>query len=737
MNMYAEPTLAPREDAPEGLGLRRPAPPGPRSPIPFAAQAGVPPTEARGIPMRKLFMIFGAILILLVGVIVIAPFVIPVDTFKEQIRAQVQQQTGRELAMGDVRLSFFPRIAIEVDDVAFANAPGATAPEMATLKQLAVVVQVMPLLSGEVAVDRFVMVDPVINLEIDEAGKANWTFGTAGAAPAPASEAPASGGGGPSQITLGDVRLENGTLNFTDRQSGTSETLKDVNLTVKLPSLDAPMSAEGKVGWHDETVEILANVARPRALTEGGATAVKADVKSDPITFGFDGDVTINPALAVGGTVKLDVPSVRELAAWTGQPLDFPGEGFGPMSIAGTLDMKGSTIAFNDAAVRFDAINGTGMVTLDTGGNVPSVQARLDVETLDVNPYLPPEQEGGAASSGGGSSSGGAAGGGAQEWSDDPIDFSAMKLVNADLGFSAKAIVVREIKIGPSAVSVVLKDGRLVTELKEMQLYDGTGTGRIVVDASGGKDAAIDKSFTLSGVQAQPLLTDAADFDRLLGKADAKMAAQTRGGTERQLVSNLQGDGSISFLDGAIKGFNLAAMLRNFNPSALTQGFNDAEQTDFAELSGTYKITNGVLANDDLKMLAPLLRVTGAGTVDMPKRTVDYKATPKLVATIEGQSGAADKSGITVPMIITGPWSNVTVRPDLAGMLTEGLTDPSKIQDTVKGLQEGGTGAVKGLVDGITGGGASSESGTPAPTPAPGGSAIPNPTDALKGLFGK
>ena len=688
--------------------------------------------------MRKLSMVIGGILVLLVAVVVIAPFVIPVETVKDQARQAVKEQTGRELIMGDVRLSLFPTVAIEIDDVAFANAPGAAAAQMATLKQLAVEVQIMPLLGGEIVVDRFVLIDPIINLEIDEKGKPNWVFETSGAATAPGS-APASGsaGGGPSEITLGDVRLENGTFKYTDLQSGKAETLDNVNMTVKLPSLDAPMSADGKVTWHDQVIELALNIAKPRALTAGGATGVQADVTSDPLTLGFDGDITMGDPLAVAGAVKLDVPSLRDLAAWAGQPLDIPGDGFGPFAIAGKLDMKGAKIAFNDATVRFDAINGTGMVAIDTGGKVPAIQARLDVEELNINPYLPPEdKDGGMASTP--APGGGAAGGGAvADWSDDPIDFAPMKLVNADLGFSAKAIVARDIKIGRSAVTVVLNGGKLVTELKELQLYEGNGAARIVVDASSGKGASIEKTFSLSSVQAQPLLTDAAGFDRLLGTADAKMTARTNGSTERQLVSALQGDGSVTFLDGAISGFNLAAMLRNFNPVALTKGFDNSEKTDFAELSATYKITNGVLKNDDLKLLAPLLRVTGAGTVDMPKRTVDYKATPKLVASLEGQSGAADKSGITVPMIVSGPWTNVIVRPDLASMVTQGLTDPSNIMEKVDGLKEGGAGAVKGVLQGIVGGGSSPAPATTT-TPAPSdGAATPNPADALKGLFGR
>ncbi len=123
--------------------------------------------------MKKLMIGVGGLVVLLIAAAVIVPLLIPLDAYKPQIAKAVRDATGRELTMGSIRLSLLPRLAVEVDDVAFSNAPGASAPQMATLKQLALQVQLLPLLSGDIAVDRFVLVNPVINLEVDQNGKAN------------------------------------------------------------------------------------------------------------------------------------------------------------------------------------------------------------------------------------------------------------------------------------------------------------------------------------------------------------------------------------------------------------------------------------------------------------------------------------------------------------------------------------------------------------------------------------
>ena len=47
-------------------------------------------------------------------------------------------------------------------------------------------------------------------------------------------------------------------------------------------------------------------------------------------------------------------------------------------------------------------------------------------------------------------------------------------------------------------------------------------------------------------------------------------------------------------------------------------------------------------------MQSPLLRVQGSGSVNLPDGTVDYRLEPKLVASTEGQGGAANVGGIEV-----------------------------------------------------------------------------------------
>jgi len=68
---------------------------------------------------------------------------------------------------------------------------------------------------------------------------------------------------------------------------------------------------------------------------------------------------------------------------------------------------------------------------------------------------------------------------------------------------------------------------------------------------------------------------------------------------------------------------------------------------------------------------------TGSGTVDLPLRQVDYRLTPSVAGIV------------AVPVIITGPWDDLSYRPDVSGMAKDLAKDPGKALDTLKG---GGSG---------------------------------------------
>ena len=578
---------------------------------------------------------------------------------------------------------------------------------MTQLGALRLKVGLFPLLGGDLVVDEFVLDTPTIRLEIDANGKPNWEFDTAetGDAKRDDDDAGAGDSGGASgllnDIRLGDVAITNGTIIYADRQAGSEERVDNVNLRLSLPDLDAPFNADGGITWHGEAINLTIDITRPRALLNNQATNLVAKVETKHLALSFDGQVTGGASMRIEGKTDLKTPSVRALADWAGSPIDMDGDVLGPLSVAGIVTVAQPVVAFRDATIAIDAIRANGNLELNTGGAVPRIKGNLDVAALDTNPYLGGGSEGISAGGGGGGQAQGS-----DDWSDEPIDLSALKSVNADFTLRVESILVQSIQIGKSALRLTVEGGLMTADLTEMALYQGQGKAKVV--ANGARAVpAVALEFDLSGMAAEPLLTDAAGFDRVSGTSRGNMTVRGSGRSQREIIGNLNGNGAIAFTDGAIKGINLGAMLRNVASAFLDASAGEVQKTDFAEISGTFTITNGILDNQDLQLLAPLLRVGGAGTVELPPRTVNYRITPKLVASGEGQGGQSQAAGVTIPVVVSGPWSDLSFKPDLASALQNTLKDPAKVkeavQETIKSITEGGDGEKKDPIGTVRG----------------------------------
>ena len=291
-------------------------------------------------------------------------------------------------------------------------------------------------------------------------------------------------------------------------------------------------------------------------------------------------------------------------------------------------------------------------------------------------------------------------------WSKEPIALPPLDCAEVDFALSLQSLTMQGIELGKTALALKLAGGTLHAALKEMALYGGSATGAVTVAAADGVPA-ISQTFQLDGLDALPFLTAVADFDRIEGEVDAKLDLTTHGGSELQLVQGLNGNGSFAFTDGALVGINIAAMVRNVASAFLNPAAGEIRKTDFSELSATFTITNGILANEDMRMQTPVLRVNGHGQVDLPARTVSYVIEPKAAATLEGQSGSQDVSGVLVPVLMQGPWDDLTYTPDLTGVLDAALKSPEALEqlgdsakDIKRALKKGDADA---LIKGITG----------------------------------
>lgn len=280
----------------------------------------------------------------------------------------------------------------------------------------------------------------------------------------------------------------------------------------------------------------------------------------------------------------------------------------------------------------------------------PQVRFDFSMDQLDADRYLVKQQPGEAERQPR------PAAGATQE---TPIDLSALKTLNLDGRVQLGQLKASGVTVSKVRADVKANNGQVRIEPLSANLYDGSLRGALAIDAHRQRFTV---KQTLSKVKVGPLLRDALSQDLLAGRGDVVIDAVATGNTVSELKRSLSGQTKVSLQDGAIKGINLAEILRKAK-SLLTGGQDtehaaaQGEQTDFSEFKAGFVLKDGKARNDDLSMKSPFLRLAGGGEIDLLQLMLDYRVQTALVASSKGQGGREleELAGLTLPVHITGP----------------------------------------------------------------------------------
>ena len=271
---------------------------------------------------------------------------------------------------------------------------------------------------------------------------------------------------------------------------------------------------------------------------------------------------------------------------------------------------------------------------------------------------------------------------------DTPVDLSALKGINAKGKLQVGALEVRGLKLADLNAQIDAANGRVAVAPHSAKGYEGAIAGELVADANKNQVVLKEK---LTGIAVGPILRDFAQQDRLEGKGDVVLDVTTAGATVNQMKRALAGTAKVQLRDGAVKGINVAEQIRRakamFGGGGAAQGETAADKTqktDFSELNASFTIKGGVAHNEDLEMKSPLLRIGGAGDVDIGNSKLDYLAKASVVATTKGQGGQDLESlrGLTIPVRLTGPFDDL--KYDVNYRAVAGDAAKSKVGEKIK-----------------------------------------------------
>jgi AsmA protein len=259
--------------------------------------------------MKRVLIIGGVIVAVLIAAVVIVPMLIPSEVYRERIESAATQALGREVKVpGKISVSIFPRIEARAEGATVANPQGFGDAPFASMKELRAAVKLIPLIFRKVEIDEFVLVDPNIGLINLENGNNNWTFNIAG------SEKPGQKPGEAMGASLGDVRIINGSVSYDDRASKMLQTLSKLELKADMKALDQPFSINASGLANQLPFKLNTRIENPKSMMDGFASKVAIDLDTDLIKTKLDGTLALGDKPAFDFKFDGQIPSAVELA---------------------------------------------------------------------------------------------------------------------------------------------------------------------------------------------------------------------------------------------------------------------------------------------------------------------------------------------------------------------------------------------------------------------------------------
>jgi AsmA protein len=725
--------------------------------------------------IKKILIALGVLVVVVVAGLVLLLTQVDVDHYKPELESAARDKLDRTLTFeGRLSLSVFPTIAVSLPRTTLSE-KGSDKPFL-ILEHARVSLAVLPLFAGRLEAGTASLYGLRVAVERHADGTSSVDDLTGAGKPKEPGEAkPAASGGKVRAFDLGGIEVEDAEAVYLDEKTHDTIRLTKLNLsTGRIGSqastpltLSAAVSSTAPQAAFDLTLKGTADIDLPQKAygIRGLDAHLNGHVDQDTIAVDVTAPrIAVDPAHASGEQLKVVAAvsgahvarvemSLDKLAGSledlqvTALALDASAEQ-GPQKInahlasplqvgvaaqtielpklAGTLDIaapglpqKTVKVALDGAlrvaakeqniagklGARFDDTTATSQFTVQ-GFAGPHIHFDVDLDQFNLDRYLPPPAPGTPAPAPAKTPPAAA--------EDAKIDLSALKPLNLSGELRVGALQAHQLKATRIKAVLHAADGRLDLAPLAADLYEGHLEGSAHADAKV-NDFAGDAA--LKGVSIGPLVKDLTGKDLLEGHGEVNYRLSTQGPTVGALRRGLDGTASLALRDGAVRGINIAAKLRDLKAtfsggSSAPEASDPNQKTDFSELTASFVIRKGVASNADLLGKSPLLRLNGDGTIDIGAGTLDYTVKATVVGTLAGQGGSdlAKLHGVTVPVHLTGPFAALSYQLDWGSIAAQAAK--SQATDKIKSL----------LGDKL-------KSGS-----LPGGNKA---ADALKGLLGK
>ncbi len=655
----------------------------------------------------------GALVIVMVAAVFLIPRFVDVQKYKPRVEQMVADVTGRPFSMGgDLELSLFPWVGVSLSDLQLGNPPGFKESSFISVRSFNVKVKLLPLLSRDVQVKEFVLDGPRVVLIKGTNGVGNWEnlgsgttvkAGGDGGTAQPAPEKRTKEGSTPSgtlpvtALKVEQFSITHGMLEWHDNVQKTSMVVSDVDLQLKDISLDAPVVVQFSAQVDDEPVSLKGQVG-PVGNTPGqGDLPLDLTIKLlEEISLAVKGKI-VDAASTPQFQLALDLAtfSPRKVLDRLGKSGVLPTapDTFKLFSFKGNLSGDPSTLSIDHGQLVLDESKMAFTASVKAFSK-PDILFDMDLDSFNLDRYFPPSKTANDPEGDGGPKSPGTPSDTADKLkttepsASKKIDYTPLRQLILNGRAKVGNLIAGGMTVQNVEMAITGRKGQFNLAPFAMDLYQGRMTSSAALNVQ--KEAPTGSlQVKTDGVQVGPLLRDAAQKEFLEGTLKADVKLTFKGDDPQVIKQNLNGGGELIFTDGALVGVDLAGMVRNAKAKfGLGETTVEKPKTDFSELKAPFTLTQGVFDTSGITMSSPLIRLLVLGNADLVKETLDFKVQPKFVATLKGQGDTKERTGLTVPVLVTGTFDNPKFRPDMEALVKTSIPQAKEIGNEVKTLIE-------------------------------------------------
>jgi len=669
-------------------------------------------TEAGQCPeihsMGRLLKILLLVIAGIAGIIVIAAvsltlFFDPND-FRDRISAGVKEATGRDLVIaGDISVSVFPWLAVEIGRTELGNADGFGADQFLSFEEASLSVRIMPLIfRQQIEVGAASLDGLTVNLEVAGNGVTNWDDLAEGG------EAPAGDvkddGRDPAGFDVANISVTNANVSYSDASAGSAYSISGLSFETGRIASNTPIDMHAEFDFDSTPGELGGHLAiRGTTTMSDGAKLISTEglnvsgtlrgIVAAETEFNFDSremQIDTGAQSIDAGEMDLMVLGISIAAnvepfsyAGTPQPVaDIRVANFSLKELLRTLDIEppvtadsnalGSVsfsararigendIALSAVSLELDESTLTGELSLPmtTSG---ALGFDLEVDSITLDGYMAPADESVSAAG--------------DDGSDVEIPADLIRTLNVNGNFRIRQAYLTGMEFRNMELGVNSAGGKLRLHPLSAEFYDGSYAGDVQIDAAGDVPS-ISANERLIDVNLGSMMKAMYDVEDITGTINGQFVLQGAGQTLSAIKRDLDGSMAIELADGAWEGTDVWHQLRSaramFRQEPVPEPTLPA-RTEFTSVNATGVVTDGIFTNNDFVAELPFLQLSGAGIVDIGTSEVNYAMEVRVFDRPEFMSGAtaeelADFTETVVPLKITGTLDSLSVKPDIEGI---------------------------------------------------------------------